>query len=183
MDLFETIDGRRSASRLGEPAPSSAQLERILLAAVSAPDHGRLSPWRFHVMQGERMALLASAFEAALRRKYPDATPDMVAAARGKALRAPVLVVVAARPSVGHKVPENEQVMAVAAAVQNLLLAATALGFGSMWKTGGPAYDKDVKLALGLAATDHIVGFVYLGTTTTVGKPRTPTLEGLVQHL
>jgi nitroreductase len=74
------------------------------------------------------------------------------------------MVVVAACVPAEGSVPEVEQITATAAAVQNLLVVATALGYGSMWRTGEPAYDPAVKVALGLAPSDTIVGFVYLGT-------------------
>lgn len=183
MDLFTAIEGRRSAGRLGEPGPDAAQLERILRAAASAPDHGRLSPWRFVVMEGAARGVLGDAMASLLLRKHPDATPEALQTERAKALRAPLVIAVAARTVAAHKVPEVEQVAAVAAGAQNLLLAARALGFGSMWKTGAPAYDAGVKTALGLEPSDAIVGFVYLGTTLAPGKPREITLDGAVRRL
>ena len=82
---------------------------------------------------------------------------------RDKAMRAPVIVVVAAHVQKGHKIPAVEQFASAAAAAQTVMLAADAQGFGAMWKTGAPAYDAWVKQALGLAAEDEIVGFIYLG--------------------
>ncbi len=183
MDVIAAIEARSSAGRLTEPAPNSAQLEAILRAAVHAPDHGRLSPWRFVVMRGESRNVLADAMADLLARKHADATADMLAAEKAKTLRAPVIVAVAAQVISRHKVPEIEQLVAVGAAIQNMLLAAQALGFGTMWKTGAPAYDAAVKQALGFAAADHIIGFVYLGTTAAPGKPREHTLAGLVRNL
>ena len=82
---------------------------------------------------------------------------------RDKAFRAPVIVVVAARLQHAHKIPVIEQIASAAAAAQTIMLAAPALGFGAVWKTGAPAYDPQIKTTLGLAADDEIVGFLYLG--------------------
>lgn len=183
MELFTAVELRRSPARLTEPGPTAAQLRKFLEAAVHAPDHGRLSPWRFCILQGSRRSVLADALEALLRRRQPDASDDMVVAERAKAERAPVIVVVAARVVAGHKVPEVEQILAVGAAIQNLLLSATASGFASMWKTGAPAYDAGVKAALGFESTDQIAGFVYLGTAAAAAKPREFVLDNWVRHL
>ncbi len=91
---------------------------------------------------------------------------------REKALRAPLLIVVSAKVVRGHKVPEVEQLLAVGAATQNLVLAAHAQGLGAMWRTGAAAYDPMVKQALGIDPDDGIVGFVYVGTPAML--PRQP---------
>ena len=96
-------------------------------------------------------------------------------------MRAPLIVVVAATARPNPKIPEIEQIVSAGAAAQNLLLAAHAMGFGGMWRTGGPAYDPEIKVALGLAASDTIVGFLYLGTPLRPAMPRKPVAaEGLV---
>ena len=91
-------------------------------------------------------------------------TTEELARERAKAMRAPVIVVAAAKLAKGHKIPEVEQLLSAGAAVQNIMLAAKARGFGAMWKTGAPAYDASVKQALGIAPDSEIVGFLYLGT-------------------
>ena len=103
-----------------------------------------------------------------LRAKAPQATPEQLAAERGKPLRAPTIIAVAAHITKG-KIPDVEQVAAVSAAAQNMFLAAHALGVGAMWKTGAAAYDPTVKSLLGLAADDQIVAFLYLGTIASPG--------------
>ena len=168
MDLLAGIESRTSAARLGEPAPDRAQLTRIMAAGTRAPDHGRLRPWRFVVLEGEARRKLGDAMADMLLAKMPGATPDQLEGERRKPMRAPTIVAVAAHIAKG-KIPEIEQVLAVGAAIQNMLLAAQALGFGAMWKTGGAAYDANVKRTLGLDPEDHIVGLVYLGTTLAAG--------------
>jgi nitroreductase len=109
-----------------------------------------------------------------LRRAHPHTPPDSLQRERGKALRAPLIVVVAARCQAGVKIPVLEQVLACAAAAHAIMLAALALGFSSMWKTGAAAYDAVVKEGLGLEAGDSIVGFMYLGTESAPQGPPEP---------
>lgn len=168
MDLLSGIEARTSAAKLAEPAPNREQLMRIVAAGARAPDHGRLRPWRFVVLEGDARGRLGDAMAQMLLAKMPAASADQLDSERRKPLRAPVIVAVGAHISKG-RIPEIEQVVAVGAAIQNMLLAAQALGFGAMWKTGGAAYDVNVKQMLGFAPEDHIVGFVYLGTTATPG--------------
>ncbi len=183
MDLVTAIDTRSSAVRLVAPAPNRSDIERILLSGVRAPDHGRLAPARFVVLESDGLRVLGNAFVDALQRKKPDATPEQLEAERKKALRAPVVVAVAARPRREHKVPVLEQLSAVAAGVQNMFLTAHALGFGAMWKTGGAAYDQLVNTALGLEPDDQIVAFLYLGTVDATSPVRNSTLEGVVSWI
>lgn len=169
MNVFECIQSRASALKLGAPSPTREHLDIILRAGIRAPDHGRLKPWRFVVLEGDARSKLADAMAELLRRKVPQVTDAQLEAERGKALRAPTIVVAAARITKG-KIPEIEQVAAVAAGVQNMFLAAHALGYGAMWKTGAAAYDDAVKVALGLLPEDQIVAMLYLGTVVIPGK-------------
>lgn len=182
MDVLTAIDSRVSATKLAAPGPTREHLERILLAGVRAPDHGRLRPWRFVVLEGAARETLADAMAASLRVRLPDATPDQLEAERDKALRSPTIVVTAATIT-RSKIPEIEQVVAVGAAIQNMFLAARALGYGAMWKTGLAAYDPQVKTTLGLSPEDHIVGLLHLGTTVTESTPAPATLEQCVRWL
>jgi nitroreductase len=168
MDLLEGIGSRTSPLKLTAPAPSAEQLEQIIRAGTRAPDHGRLRPWRFTVFEGAAREKLGDAMASCLRSRVPNSPQEHLDAERGKAMRAPVIVVVGAKISKG-KIPEIEQVTAAAAASQNMLLAAHALGFGAMWKTGAAAYDPTVKALCGLAPEDHIVAIVYLGTVASPG--------------
>jgi nitroreductase len=180
VDVLDAIAARRSTGRLAEPAPSDEELVRMVEAAVAAPDHGTLRPWRFIVLRDDAKtafgAVLAEAYERRCAGDGSPVVPAKLEKERTKLGRAPVVVVVAAVPQEG-KIPEVEQVAAVAAATENLLLAATALGYGSMWRTGDPCYDDHVKAALGLDASAHLVGFVYLGTAASPARetevPRT----------
>jgi nitroreductase len=165
MELFEAIDSRVSAGRLAEPGPTPEQLQKLVAAAARAPDHGRLKPWRIIVLNGAAREAFATAAANARRARVPDLTDDQMVAERDKINRSPSIIVVGCALKKDHaKVPEIEQLIAVGAAVENMFLAAHAMGFGVMWKTGAAAYDDGVKAAVGLAPADHIIAILHLGT-------------------
>lgn len=165
MDAIDALTSRFSAPRLAEPAPAEADIETMLAAAARAPDHGRLRPWKFILVRGAARERLGDVLADALRRRDPSTRDSALSRERAKPLRAPLIVVVAAAVKPDHpKIPEIEQVLSAGCAAQNILLAAHALGYGAIWKTGAPSYDDGVKAALGLAPKDHIVGFLYVGT-------------------
>jgi nitroreductase len=163
MDALELLHTRQSAAKLQEPGPDDMELAEIFRSAVSAPDHGRLRPWRFVVIREEARERFGELMAKTLKSRRPDTSAEMLERERAKPLRAPLIVVVAAHVQAG-RIPEIEQVLAVGAAAQNIMLAAYAMGFGAMWRTGDMAYDASVKTGLGLEEADAIVGFLYLGT-------------------
>jgi nitroreductase len=163
MDALVALHTRTAAPRLEEPAPGDAALDQILRAGLRAPDHGMLRPWRFLVVEGQSRYKLGQLFVDALQPKTPEEAEKL----RSSPLRAPMIIVGIATVKEHPKVPAIEQIESCAAAVQNMSVAAHALGFGSIWKTGAPAYDARVKQALGLKETDAIVGYLYVGTPTT----------------
>jgi nitroreductase len=171
MDASDLLLKRYSAMKLSDPAPSGEALERILSSAVRAPDHGRLRPWRFILIDGDRRRQFGDLLADSLRRRRADVPDDALNRERDKALRAPLIIVVAAACNPAAKIPVIEQILAAGAAAENIMLAAFAEGFGAMWKTGDAAYDNDVKTALGLAPGDAIVGFLYIGTDSTGPSP------------
>lgn len=165
MELFASINSRESAAKLKKPGPTPGHLAAILEAAARAPDHGRLRPWRFIEVNMELRQAFATAAAAAKRARLPNMSDEQFAAERDKLKDSPTIVVVACVVRRDQtKIPEIEQVVATAAAVENLFLAAHDLGYGVMWKTGAAAYDPGVKSALGLRIDDHIVGIMHLGT-------------------
>jgi len=164
MQAIDALLQRRSAKTLTDPAPDEGALALLLECAARAPDHGRLRPWRFIVIRGGGRERLGELMAGQLQRKLPTASAETLERERQKPLRAPLIIAVAAVCDSTAKIPAIEQILAAGAAAQNMMLAATALGFGSMWKTGDVAYDDTVKAALGLQAQDAIVGFLYLGT-------------------
>lgn len=190
MHVLEAIRSRRSIARLVEPAPDEADLRTILEAAACAPDHGKLRPFRFTVLRGEHAdafgAVLEDAYRARCRDQGTEVVPAKATKERSKLGRAPLVVVVSAmRPAEESPIPWTEQLAACAAACQNALLAATALGYGSMWRTGEPCYDDRVKAALALSPQDAVVAFLYLGTVPEGLRPRSacePDLDDLVRE-
>jgi nitroreductase len=183
MQAIDALIQRRSAKVLTVPAPDEGSLELIFASAAAAPDHGRLRPWRFSVIQGEGLGRFGDLLAAHLQRQHPSSSEETLERERQKAFRAPMIIVVAAVCAPSVKIPAIEQILSAGAAAQNIMLAAQALGFNSMWKTGGPAYDDEVKAAFGLEAKDVIVGFMYLGTD--ASKPDTtqrPAWRDLVRN-
>jgi nitroreductase len=164
MQAIEALLGRHSARSLAEPAPDEGALDLILSSAARAPDHGRLRPWRFVLVRGAARERFGDLLAEHLRRTHAHSSAETLQRERLKALRAPLIVVVAARCNPAVKIPVIEQVLSAGAAAHAMMLAAFALGFNAMWKTGSAAYDATVKAALGLAADDALVGFMYIGT-------------------
>jgi nitroreductase len=164
MDLFAAVQTRSSAARLAEPGPNPEHLDKLLEAAARAPDHGRLKPWRFIVLKDALREAFTAAAAEAKRARLPAMTAEQLAAEREKMARSPTIVVVGCAVNRDQtKVPEIEQVVAVAAAAENLFLAAHDMGYGVMWKTGAAAYDPAVKAVVGLRPDDHIVAIMHLG--------------------
>lgn len=188
MDAIDAMLARRSIGRLTEPAPTDDQLTEILEAGAAAPDHDCLRPWRFIVLRGEAKdafgEVLAAAYLDRIRAAGGEPTDGQLRKERTKLGRAPVVVVVAAAHQHADHIPFIEQYAAAAAACQNILLASTALGFGSMWRTGDVAYDPSIKRALGLTEHDEVAGWLYIGTPAdgSAKPPNEPTLDGLVTH-
>ena len=140
MELLQGLQQRVSTPRLIEPAPDARQLEQIFQAALRAPDHARLRPWRFLTISGEARHALGEAFARAALEDQPDLAPEAIARFKGLPLRAPLLVALVCKVKEHPKVPDIEQQMSVAAAAQNILNAAYALGLGAMWRTGAVNY-------------------------------------------
>jgi nitroreductase len=180
----DIILARCSALKLSDPGPTPEDLDTILAAGARAPDHGRLRPWRFVVVQGDARGRLGGILAHSLRTRDPSVTEPQLLREREKASRAPVIIVVAAAVQWQHaKIPATEQIIAVGAAVENMILIAHSLGYGTFWRTGPAAYDPIVKQGLGLATTDEIVSFLYLGTVSVPGPLRKIDLTDLVTHL
>ena len=164
MDAIELMLTRESALKLQAPGPSATELDRIFASAVRAPDHGRLRPWQFVVINEDQRGAFGDLMAESMRRRDPTAGPGELAREREKAFRSPTIIAVVAKLKRDTKIPDVEQIASAAAAAQTIILAAPALGYGAVWKTGAPAYDAFVKTSLGLDAEDQIIGFLYIGT-------------------
>jgi len=161
QNALDLLMSRQSRWPLIEPAPSQAQLDIVIDAALRAPDHGQLRPWRFVLIRGEARQALGDAFVRAAKVRDPEGDAERF---RAKAMAAPLLIAMGAHLQTGHKVPEIEQMLAVGAAAMNMLNALHILGYGAFWATGLNSHDEQVRLALGFEATDRLLGFLYVGT-------------------
>ncbi|MBU2704462.1 nitroreductase [Zooshikella marina] len=170
MDTLTALHTRVSFPRLSEPAPNEDQLEAIFQAALRAPDHAMLRPWRFLTIAGEQRSQLGQLLVAAAKQANPQITDAEQNKLLQAPLRAPLLVAVICSPKFHAKVPELEQLLSTAAAVQNMLLAAYALGVGAMWRTGLISYHEHVQQGLGLSNTEKLLGFIYMGQP--IGQPK-----------
>lgn len=147
-----------------EPGPGAAAIELAVAAALRAPDHGGLRPWRFVAITGSAREALGALLAASLARREPEAGAERLAAERARPLRAPLVVAAGAVLAHGHKIPVWEQEASAAAGIMNFLNAIDAQGFGAMWVSGPALGDAAVKAALGFAAEDALLGWIYVGT-------------------
>lgn len=162
--------------RLGDPGPDARQLDLIVRAASAAPDHDRLLPWRFVLVPAPARTALADAFEQALVARDAQAMPEQREQAREKAFRAPVLMLAIIRqpagdppPAAGEEprdVPESERVLSAGCAIQNMLLMATALGFGSALTSGKALQAPALRRLFGLSPHEQALTFISIGTPT-----------------
>lgn len=151
--------------RLGEPGPDEGQLDLILQAAAAAPDHGELLPWRFVLIPAAARSRLAEVFAAALLERDPAAAQEQVARAREKAFRAPVLLLAVVRMGPpGDDIPPAERLVSAGCAIQNMLLMATAQGFGSALTSGKALHATGLRTLFGLGQDEQAICFVSVGT-------------------
>jgi nitroreductase len=171
MDVFEAIYGRYSQGKV-KPDPVPRELiEKLLDAAVQAPNHYKVRPWRFVVLSGEGLRKLGDVMAASQQTQHPEFPPEAFDKCRTLPLRAPVVIAVGVDKPGDTRVVEIENVAATAAAVQNLLLAAHSVGLGAKWRTGEWARDPIVKEFLGFASDQHVIGFIYMGYPEFVAEP------------
>ena len=182
MNALDTLLSRASSSKLALPVPDAAALDKILAAAVCAPDHGRLIPWRFLVVQGEGLHRLADAGAAALGRREPGATEPDLARAREKLTRAPLVIALGGHMRVGHKIPVVEQQLAIGAGAMNVLNALHALGYAGKWVTGPNMSDPEFARDLGFGADEELFGMIMAGTPDRVEIAPRPDATALTRH-
>jgi nitroreductase len=184
-EALDLLLRRRSASAkaMTEPGPNAEDLQLILKAGVRVPDHGKLAPWRFLLFDGEGRAEFGAVLERVLAEREPDAGDVRRQIERTRFMRAPLVIAVISSPKSDKPIPEWEQRLSAGAVCQNMVIAATALGYGAQWITEWCAYDEAVVAALGLSGKEHVAGFLYLGTS---GEPlrerERPDVANLVRH-
>ncbi len=164
------------------PGPAAEQLAAMLAIAARTPDHGKLTPWRFVIVDADQRAALADTITAAYRSERPNAARLEIEAMEQFANQAPCLVVVLSSPRPQSHIPLWEQELSAGAACMNLLHAAHAHGFVAGWLTGWPAYSEAVRDAFG-AAPERIAGFIFIGSPGREIEERVrPDPESLVSH-
>lgn len=167
VDLLEAIRTRRTIGKVKSDPVDQQVIETLLEAATWAPNHRYTEPWKFFVLTGEGRRMLGEGYKAVARDEMEDPTTEenqkRLQREGEKAFRAPLIITVAAVPSDHPDVLRIEELGAVNAAIQNLLLAAHALGLGAIWRTGTPTYHPKMKEQFGLRDQDEILGFIYIG--------------------
>ena len=185
--LAALLQARRTVlpKRLGAPGPGRHDLERILGAAAAAPDHGALVPWRFVIVPLPRRERLARVFVQSLLQRDSAATAEQCGQAREKAFRAPVLMLAVVQLGVDDApIPATDRIVSAGCAIQNMLLTATALGFGSALTTGKALQSPGLRALFSLGEHEQPLCFVSFGSVTSAkaGAAR-PTLERYVSEL
>lgn len=166
MPSLDLLNTRHSTpSRLiNAPAPDDTQLQALLEAAVRVPDHGQLVPFRLLLLRDAARVAFGERIAEIHQRNDPDAPEKALQKDRDRFNQAPLVIVVIARLTPGHKVPEQEQLLSAGCVAYNILLGAHALDFDAQWLTGWAAYDADVAALLGLAENEKVIAFVHVGT-------------------
>lgn len=180
-EVLDFLERRRSSSALSlrAPGPDPAQLEVLLTLAARVPDHGKLNPWRFVVLEGAGKDAFAASLE-----ELADGREDgsKLKAKLGKLKTPPMGVAVISRFVAGD-IPEWEQRLSAAAVCVNLLYAAGAMGFGANWITDWYAYDGQANTVLGLGEGEKVAGFIFIGTTDEVPLERVrPDVSALISR-
>lgn len=161
MDMLLT---RASTDRLTDPAPSDAQLSGILAAAMRAPDHGRLRPWRYVVIRDDARPLMAERIVASMLRLDANAPEFKIEKRRQRFSTMPLILALGMHLRPDDKIPLWEQEMAVGAATMNVLNALYATGFGGVWVSGDVVDDPVLAEDLGFPAPHRLAGFLFIGT-------------------
>src|ERR1700749_1611307 len=163
------------------PGPSPAELETILTIGARVPDHGKLTPWRFIVFEGDARARAGDVIAKAFARKNPGAPAAEIEIEKRRLMDAPVVIggVSFTRPH--PKVPPWEQELSAGASAMNIVTAGTGPGYGANWLTGWFAFDRDVLEGFGLKPDEKLAGFIHIGTPSKPAEDRPrPALSDIV---
>jgi nitroreductase len=169
------------SKNISEPGPNKQQLESILEIATRVPDHRKLEPWRFIIIQDDNRLKLGKKF-CEIKIKECELTPEQIKAEQNRYNHAPLVIVVVFSP-VDHKTPVFEQLLSCGAVCQHINLASTALGFSSQWVTNWCAYDKQAQAELNLKPHESIAGFFHIGTANCTPNDRQrPDIDNKVEY-
>jgi nitroreductase len=161
------LKSRKSASAktMTGPGPSQSQIDEILEIAVRVPDHGKLAPWRFVLIEGEGRARVGEGFAQVWSKNNPSHGGESLNFQLGLFMRAPLILIVVSTAAANGKIPVWEQQLSSAAVCYSAVLAATALGFDVQWQSDWVAYDDGAKAVMGVHAHEKVSGIIYIGTS------------------
>lgn len=185
MSTLELLATRRSVSTkdMIEPGPTAEQVKTILAAGHRVPDHGKLGPWRFIVFTGDAREQFSQRLAAIFAEENPDCREKKMNQQAELLMRAPVVIAVISTADEHAKIREWEQVLSAGAACQNMLVAATAMGFGAQWLTEWYSYNDKVKQLLEMEPHHQVAGFLYFGSYQNKPEERKrPDLEERVRY-
>ncbi len=184
-NILALLKTRRStvAKDMVPPGPSGDQLDELLQIAVRVPDHGKLAPWRFILLQDEARTEFGARLAARFKELNPAVGAELIEFERSRFERAPVVIGVVSTAGPHAKIPEWEQQLSAGAVCQNLLIAATAMGFAAQWLTEWYSFDEEIAFALGLGENERMAGFVYIASRAQEPSERArPDLTDRVSH-
>jgi nitroreductase len=166
------------------PGPNAEELDIILRCATRVPDHAKLTPWRIQVLQGDARERIGNVIGDVFQQNNPDESDERKAFERGRLTRSPLVLVVSTKIENTDNIPRWEQILSGGAVCQNILIAATALGYASQWLSEWYSYDPQIKAALNIAESDDVLGFIYIGTAAEPPQERArPELDDVVTYL
>lgn len=184
-DVLRLLANRRSvkAKDMIGPGPTKEELQVILQSAHRVPDHGKIGPWRFVIFEGDARRRFGDKLTKIYQQDNPDTGDKLLQFQADSLMRAPLVIAVISTAGEHKKVPEWEQVLSVGASCQNILLAATTLGYGAQWLTEWYSYSAEVHKVLSMEPHHKVAGFIYIGTYDEPPEERArPSLEDRVCH-
>ena len=182
-DALELLKIRRSVKprEMSGPGPTPSELDTILTIGARVPDHGKLTPWRFIVFEGDARARAGDVIARVFAKKNPAAPTADIELEKRRLMDAPLVIAVVSFTRPHPKVPAWEQELSAGASAMNIVTAATALGYGANWLTGWFAFDRDVLDGLGVKADEKLAGFIHIGTPSKPAEDRPrPILSDIV---
>ena len=184
MSAIETILSRKSIPLMEDPKPNKNQLKKIYKAGLRAPDHGGLNPWKFIEVSGDDRLKLGRKFVNVTKKVKKNPSKELLSKVKKAPLRAPLIIIAIANIKKDKPIPEIEQILSAGAAVQNMMLASTSMGFYSIWRTGHLAFNKYINKSLKLKKSDVVIGYLYIGSSTKkIPSPKKLKIEKFVKKL
>jgi nitroreductase len=183
--VSEVIASRQTIlpKRLMEPGPNAQELAQLFRAVAAAPDHDLITPWRFLLIPHTMRADLGALFALALMERDPTASDAQLAQARDKAWRSPLLMMLIVNEAKGDSAIDlNERVLSAGCAVQNFMLLANTMGYGTGLTSGKALKAKSFRQGMALQDSEHALCFLNVGTVSSRKpfKPR-PDMSQFVQ--